>query len=211
MPQGSGYGQGSLGCFFPPGQWRWASSIRALAWAYLGARRDLVCLRGLNAVLRGWPSSGGGGGGNLVGWSWKRSAGACRCTRGGAAKAPSPPSLPPSPPVDGAAAESHPQPGGLRGGGRPGRRGGGAAPAVRRSGAGRGGHPGTMAAAAEELVGRRGRAPEPGPGPGSPVGRLGGGEGSPGGGGGRRVFSPAGEFREFSRRQLRDMERLFRQ
>uniref|UniRef100_A0A8B9N343 EF-hand domain family member D2 n=1 Tax=Accipiter nisus TaxID=211598 RepID=A0A8B9N343_9AVES len=68
-----------------------------------------------------------------------------------------------------------------------------------------------MAAAAEELVGRRGRAPEPGPGPGSPVGRLGGGEGSPGGGGGRRVFSPAGEFREFSRRQLRDMERLFRQ
>ncbi|XP_074885332.1 EF-hand domain-containing protein D2 [Buteo buteo] len=68
--------------------------------------------------------------------------------------------------------------------------------------------------AAEELVGRRGRGPEPGPGPGSPVGRLGGGggEGSPGGGGGgRRVFSPAGEFREFSRRQLRDMERLFRQ
>ncbi|XP_064326625.1 EF-hand domain-containing protein D2 [Phalacrocorax carbo] len=64
------------------------------------------------------------------------------------------------------------------------------------------------AAAAEELAGRRGRGPEPGPGPGSPAGRV-GGEGSPGGG--RRVFSPAGEFREFSRRQLRDMERLFRQ
>ncbi|NXY57725.1 EFHD2 protein, partial [Callaeas wilsoni] len=43
----------------------------------------------------------------------------------------------------------------------------------------------------------------------SPAGRA-VGEGSPGGGG-RRVFSPAGEFREFSRRQLRDMERLFRQ
>ncbi|KAM6402595.1 EF-hand domain-containing protein D2 [Rhynochetos jubatus] len=65
-----------------------------------------------------------------------------------------------------------------------------------------------MAAAAEELAGRRGRGPEPGPGPGSPAGRV-GGEGSPGGG--RRVFSPAAEFREFSRRQLRDMERLFRQ
>ncbi|KAK4809848.1 hypothetical protein QYF61_021308 [Mycteria americana] len=64
------------------------------------------------------------------------------------------------------------------------------------------------AAAAEELAGRRGRGPEPGPGPGSPAGRA-GAEGSPGGG--RRVFSPAGEFREFSRRQLRDMERLFRQ
>ncbi|NXE02770.1 EFHD2 protein, partial [Chaetorhynchus papuensis] len=51
--------------------------------------------------------------------------------------------------------------------------------------------------------------PRPGPAPGSPAGRA-VGEGSPGGGG-RRVFSPAGEFREFSRRQLRDMERLFRQ
>ncbi|NXS58750.1 EFHD2 protein, partial [Brachypteracias leptosomus] len=75
-----------------------------------------------------------------------------------------------------------------------------------RGGAERGRHPGTMAA--EELAGRRGRAPEPGPGPGSAGGR-GGLEGSPGGA--RRVFSPAGEFREFSRRQLRDMERLFRQ
>uniref|UniRef100_A0A8V5H4T6 Uncharacterized protein n=1 Tax=Melopsittacus undulatus TaxID=13146 RepID=A0A8V5H4T6_MELUD len=65
-----------------------------------------------------------------------------------------------------------------------------------------------MAAAAEELSGRRGRGPEPGPGPGSPLGRA-AFEGSPGGG--RRVFSPASEFREFSRRQLRDMERLFRQ
>ncbi|XP_057280191.1 EF-hand domain-containing protein D2 isoform X1 [Pezoporus wallicus] len=65
-----------------------------------------------------------------------------------------------------------------------------------------------MAAAAEELSGRRGRGPEPGPGPGSPLGRA-AFEGSPGGG--RRVFSPAAEFREFSRRQLRDMERLFRQ
>ncbi|XP_032057423.1 EF-hand domain-containing protein D2 isoform X1 [Aythya fuligula] len=45
--------------------------------------------------------------------------------------------------------------------------------------------------------------------PGSPAGRAGGAEGSPGGG--RRLFSPAAEFREFSRRQLRDMERLFRQ
>uniref|UniRef100_A0A8B9CT67 EF-hand domain family member D2 n=1 Tax=Anser brachyrhynchus TaxID=132585 RepID=A0A8B9CT67_9AVES len=39
--------------------------------------------------------------------------------------------------------------------------------------------------------------------------KAGGAEGSPGGG--RRLFSPAAEFREFSRRQLRDMERLFRQ
>ncbi|XP_064381724.1 EF-hand domain-containing protein D2 [Dromaius novaehollandiae] len=71
-------------------------------------------------------------------------------------------------------------------------------------------------AAAEELAGRLGRrlqlregeaeaAAGPGPGPRA----AGGGEGSPGGG--RRVFSPGGEFREFSRRQLRDMERLFRQ
>ncbi|XP_074831756.1 EF-hand domain-containing protein D2 [Carettochelys insculpta] len=36
-----------------------------------------------------------------------------------------------------------------------------------------------------------------------------GGELSPGGG--RKVFSPCAEFREFSRRQIRDMERLFRQ
>ncbi|XP_030145023.4 EF-hand domain-containing protein D2 isoform X1 [Taeniopygia guttata] len=66
-----------------------------------------------------------------------------------------------------------------------------------------------MAAAAEEPEGRRGRGPRPGPAPGSPAGRA-VAEGSPGGSG-RRVFSPAGEFREFSRRQLRDMERLFRQ
>uniref|UniRef100_A0A8C2SMV4 EF-hand domain family member D2 n=1 Tax=Coturnix japonica TaxID=93934 RepID=A0A8C2SMV4_COTJA len=45
--------------------------------------------------------------------------------------------------------------------------------------------------------------------PGSPAVRALGSEGSPGGG--RRLFSPAAEFREFSRRQLRDMERLFRQ
>lgn len=45
--------------------------------------------------------------------------------------------------------------------------------------------------------------------PGSPAIRAVGSEGSPGGG--RRLFSPAAEFREFSRRQLRDMERLFRQ
>uniref|UniRef100_A0A8C9EJ77 EF-hand domain family member D2 n=1 Tax=Pavo cristatus TaxID=9049 RepID=A0A8C9EJ77_PAVCR len=45
--------------------------------------------------------------------------------------------------------------------------------------------------------------------PGSPAVRAVGSEGSPGGG--RRLFSPAAEFREFSRRQLRDMERLFRQ
>ncbi|XP_067423587.1 EF-hand domain-containing protein D2 [Emydura macquarii macquarii] len=38
---------------------------------------------------------------------------------------------------------------------------------------------------------------------------AGGGELSPGGG--RKVFSPYAEFREFSRRQIRDMERLFRQ
>lgn len=37
----------------------------------------------------------------------------------------------------------------------------------------------------------------------------GGGELSPGGG--RKVFNPYTEFREFSRRQIRDMERLFRQ
>uniref|UniRef100_A0A8C8S6I1 EF-hand domain family member D2 n=1 Tax=Pelusios castaneus TaxID=367368 RepID=A0A8C8S6I1_9SAUR len=36
-----------------------------------------------------------------------------------------------------------------------------------------------------------------------------GGELSPGGG--RKVFSPYSEFREFSRRQIRDMESLFRQ
>jgi len=84
-------------------------------------------------------------------------------------------------------------------------------------------HPGTMAEELAERLGRRlgmreGDAeqqqqqqdaePTPVP-PGSPAIRAVGSEGSPGGG--RRLFSPAAEFREFSRRQLRDMERLFRQ
>ncbi|NXC49640.1 EFHD2 protein, partial [Penelope pileata] len=56
---------------------------------------------------------------------------------------------------------------------------------------------------------QRDAEPTPVP-PGSPAVRAAaGGEGSPGGG--RRLFSPAAEFREFSRRQLRDMEQLFRQ
>uniref|UniRef100_A0A8C3N9M0 Uncharacterized protein n=3 Tax=Passeriformes TaxID=9126 RepID=A0A8C3N9M0_GEOPR len=91
------------------------------------------------------------------------------------------------------------EPGGRRragdadGGGQPeppgaGAEPGGRSPAPGRAGAERRGHPGTAPCPAGRAVG----------------------EGSPGGSG-RRVFSPAGEFREFSRRQLRDMERLFRQ
>ncbi|XP_058017200.1 EF-hand domain-containing protein D2 isoform X1 [Ahaetulla prasina] len=74
------------------------------------------------------------------------------------------------------------------------------------------------AMATEELAGKLSRrlrvegAPEEeeegeaegSPGPRAPAGQL-----SPGGA--HRVFSPYGEFREFSRRQIKDMERLFRQ
>lgn len=104
--------------------------------------------------------------------------------------------------LPGAGSRSPPGRAGGAGGPQPG-------PGAERGGAARPSGHRTMAAAAEEPEGRRGRGPRPGPAPGSPAGRA-VGEGSPGGGG-RRVFSPAGEFREFSRRQLRDMERLFRQ